>query len=125
MTSRFYGESEELLGKYAWYIKNSLDRGLLPGVPGHLGVPGNCLKPNDYGLFDMLGNAAEWCQDEVADYSAGEDKEDTRMIDNKNSRILRGGSFAGSVWSALRDWLAPTARNGTVGFRAARTFTAE
>jgi formylglycine-generating enzyme required for sulfatase activity len=126
LTSRFYGESEELLDKYAWYRKNSRDRGLLPGVPGLWGVPGNCLRPNDFGLFDMLGNAAEWCQDEFAIHSAGEDREDMRRIENQKSRILRGGSFPfGSVNSALRDWLAPTARNGTVGFRPARTIAAQ
>ena len=25
-TSRYYGDSEELLGKYGWYLKNSGDR---------------------------------------------------------------------------------------------------
>jgi formylglycine-generating enzyme required for sulfatase activity len=29
-TSRYYGETDELLGGYAWYRKNSLDRWLLP-----------------------------------------------------------------------------------------------
>jgi hypothetical protein len=128
LTSRFYGESDELLGQYAWYIKNSRNRGLLPGVPGRLGVPGNSLRPNDYGLFDMLGNALEWCQDGIAVYSAGEDKENMCLIENKNSRLLRGGSFycEGSiVRSDDRDCLAPTAHNTGVGFRAARTFIAE
>ena len=27
VTSRYYGETEELLGKYAWYTKNSQDAG--------------------------------------------------------------------------------------------------
>jgi formylglycine-generating enzyme required for sulfatase activity len=73
VTSRYYGDTEELLGKYAWYTKNSQDRGMLPGEAGKLGVPGGCLKPNDFGLFDMLGNALEWCQESIAYYpmSAG------------------------------------------------------
>jgi serine/threonine protein kinase len=33
-TSRYFGETSELLGDYAWYTKNSLDQGLLP--VGHL-----------------------------------------------------------------------------------------
>src|SRR5205807_1829546 len=53
-TSRYYGETEELLGNYAWYTKNSGDRWML-GV--------GSLKPNDLGLFDMLGNAWQWCED--------------------------------------------------------------
>ena len=36
VTSRYYGETEELLGKYAWYTKNSQDRGCCRGA-GKLG----------------------------------------------------------------------------------------
>ena len=52
-TSRYYGGSEELLGRYAWYSQNSRNRIW----------PCGRLKPNDFGLFDMLGNVYEWCQD--------------------------------------------------------------
>ncbi len=129
LTSRYYGESEELLGKYAWYTTNSRDRGMLPGVPGQFGVPGDCLKPNDLGLFDMLSNALEWCQDKVAFYEAGEDKEDKEdIIDKDSSRRVRGGSFTNHalyVRSAFRYEFVPSNRDATVGFRPARTFTAE
>jgi formylglycine-generating enzyme required for sulfatase activity len=131
VTSRYYGETEELLGKYAWYTKNSQDRGMLPGSPGRLGVRGNCLKPNDFGLFDMLGNAVEWCQESVMYYTPGaegkpsEDREDKQDITDKRSRVLRGGSFFYRSWSvrcANRDWLVPSGRRNDVGFRPARTF---
>src|SRR5439155_22571080 len=46
-TARYYGETEELLPKYAWYLKNAQDR------PWPVGM----LKPNDFGLFDAHGNA--------------------------------------------------------------------
>jgi formylglycine-generating enzyme required for sulfatase activity len=99
-----------------------------------LGVRGDCLKPNDLGLFDMLGNALEWCQESIAYYpvatdgKAIEDLEDKKDIKDKLSRVLRGGSFVNQpvdVRSALRIRDAPTYPIGLVGFRPARTFTTE
>ena len=52
-TGYSYGEPEELLGKYAWFSENSFGK-------SH---PVGQLKPNDLGLFDMHGNAWEWCDD--------------------------------------------------------------
>lgn len=119
MTSRYYGESEELLGKYAWYTTNSLNRWLLPG---------GSLKPNDLGLFDMLGNALEWCHDPVLLYASGDDKEfamDEKDVSNTSSRAVRGGSFynlAVVVRCGLRYKYAPADHFFNVGFRPARTF---
>jgi formylglycine-generating enzyme required for sulfatase activity len=113
LTSRYYGESEELLGRYAWYMNNS--RWLLPS---------GSLKPNDLGLFDMLGNAVVWCQDGFDLYKAGEDTEDKHDIQNGSRRVLRGGSFLclGSiVRSACRFRDVPTYSYHNSGFRAART----
>jgi formylglycine-generating enzyme required for sulfatase activity len=120
VTSRYYGETEELLGEYAWYTKNSQDRWMLPV---------GSLKPNDLGLFDMLGNANQWCQDRLVYYTAGDDKEDIKDmkdINNDGSRVLGGGSFyvqASFVRSAIRYWFVPSDRVDAVGFRPARTFT--
>jgi formylglycine-generating enzyme required for sulfatase activity len=41
------------LGKYAWYNENS---------NGH-SHPVGTKRPNELGLYDMLGNANEWCKD--------------------------------------------------------------
>jgi serine/threonine protein kinase/formylglycine-generating enzyme required for sulfatase activity len=121
-TSRYYGETEELLGKYAWYTKNSLDRCM---------VPGGTLKPNDFGLFDTLGNAVEWCQELLASYSpepggrASEDNEDKEGITYRLIRVVRGSSLsdrAVSVRSAGRHTFVPADRGASVGFRPARTF---
>jgi serine/threonine protein kinase/formylglycine-generating enzyme required for sulfatase activity len=120
VTSRYYGEGEELLGKYAWYQANSQSRWLLSV---------GSLKPNDWGLFDMLGNALEWTQDMPLLYVPGEDKENIndikKGIKTADSRVLRGGSFvnqASFVRCANRNWLVPTDRRSNVGFRPARTF---
>jgi formylglycine-generating enzyme required for sulfatase activity len=122
VTSRFFGETEELLPKYAWYLKNSKE----------MTWPVGCLKPNDLGLFDVQGNASTWCQGSYTAYPIGkggevsEDKEDDLVIDSTQSRVLRGGSFylqASLVRSADRYINVPTNRNLSVGFRPARTFT--
>ena len=61
VTSRYYGGSVELLGQYAWYNQNSKDRAWPCGL----------VKPNDLGLFDMLGNVYEWCQEQYEAIPAG------------------------------------------------------
>ncbi len=118
-TSRFYGDAEELLGKYAWYNRNT---------DGKRMMPVGTLRPNDCGLFDMLGNAAEWCQDRAALYTPGDDRaeaRDSEGIGNDKMRVLRGGSFAlqpEHVRCASRgDRPLPATANVWYGFRPART----
>ena len=74
-TARYYGRAEELLGKYAWYgATTNFERAW----------PVGSLKPNDFGLFDMLGNAAECCQERyVVDYA--------RYRENEKERESGGG----------------------------------
>ena len=50
ITSRYYGNSPNLLSAYAWYQANSREHSWGCGS----------LLPNDLGLFDMLGNQFEW-----------------------------------------------------------------
>ena len=54
VTSRYYGHSIDLLDAYARYQANSKEHAWACGS----------LFSNDLGLFDMLGNVCEWCQDE-------------------------------------------------------------
>jgi eukaryotic-like serine/threonine-protein kinase len=118
--SRYYGEAESLLPKYAWYTKNSKERIW----------PAGKLKPNDFGLFDAHGNVWTWCQEASKDYPPAnnttitEDVEDDLEIVPTHSRVLRGGSFynqASNLRSAYRDDDMPTYRINRVGFRVART----
>ena len=119
-SSRYYGDSEELLGKYAWFMKNSDDRTWPVGI----------LMPNDLGLFDMYGNVWCWCQDSLRGYPESEkapiadDNEDILVVTDRYSRVLRGNSFsaqAATMRSALRSNTTPGMRNLAVGFRPART----
>jgi serine/threonine protein kinase/formylglycine-generating enzyme required for sulfatase activity len=122
VTSRYYGETDELLVNYAWYGKNSLDRFMLP-VGRRM--------PNDFGLFDMLGNVGEWCQDEVLLNVPGGpggrkgDKRDVAEVRDSSIRVLCGGSFffqSGLVRSASRFAFGPGSSGNIAGFRVARSF---
>jgi formylglycine-generating enzyme required for sulfatase activity len=125
VTSRYYGETEELLGEYAWYLTNSRGQGMLP--------PGT-LKPNDFGLFDMNGNAFEWCLDGSTGYPYGEHgsavpdngwNEDSEYISNRFDHMTRGGAY----WdpplgqrSAHRLHAPPVLKADYLGLRPVRTF---
>jgi len=121
LTSRYYGETEDLLPKYAWYQKNSKDQTW----------PVGSLKPNDWGLFDVHGNVLTWCQERHLAYphdtgtTVYDDEEDITRINPQEPRALRSGSFflhANFLRSATRFNDLPTARVSFVGFRVARTF---
>lgn len=51
-------------------------------------------RPNAFGLFDMLGNVAEWCNDPYEqDYYANSPSTDPRGPVDGPKRVLRGGSW--------------------------------
>src|SRR5262249_26464125 len=45
--------------------------------------PAGSLWPNDLGLFDILGNALEWCQERRSTTLKPEDSEDSDPVSNK------------------------------------------
>jgi len=79
-------------------------------------------EPNDWGLYDMLGNAWEWTWSWYAD----EHVSDPFGPASGSSRVLRGGSAeddAGSARAASRLDSNPMRRWSRDGFRLARTAT--
>ena len=80
-------------------------------------------KPNAFGLYDVHGNVWEWCEDWYDDYPAGA-VTDPKGLGTGTSRVLRGGSFffnESLARSSSRGSFSPTIRNGSNGFRLART----
>jgi formylglycine-generating enzyme required for sulfatase activity len=119
VTSRYYGLTETLFEKYAWFQANGQNRTW----------PVGSMKPNDFGLFDMHGNAWEWCDDRYLDYpetadAVSEDSGSTKPVIDTQSHVLRGGAFSSppvNVRSASRLYDLPANRADSSGFRVART----
>lgn len=125
VTSRYYGCSEPLLSKYEWYL----------GSSNHRLWPVGSLKPNDWGLFDMLGNASEWTHEPFSYYPKSSQQtlepavnslDETPVLYNLE-RLARGGSWqtpSSRVRSAFRGPYLPTERRTHLGVRPARTYVA-
>jgi formylglycine-generating enzyme required for sulfatase activity len=112
-----FGDDDAGLAEYGWCEGNC------DGKTHPVGQK----RPNAFGLFDMHGNACEWCSDWLAD---SYDPPDGSIVNMKvvdptgpifgNKRVLRGGSWAdrpAACRSAARGGGEPDRRNDGAGLR--------
>jgi formylglycine-generating enzyme required for sulfatase activity len=83
----FFGDDESQLEKYAWYSKNS------NSVYHKVGQ----LQPNAFGIYDMLGNLAEWVLDQYDENYFTKMKDVTADPElqpgSRHPHLLKGGAY--------------------------------
>ncbi len=86
-TEYFFGDDDKSLAEYAWFESNS------HGKTHPVGLK----KPNDWGIYDIIGNVWEWCEDVwKGDYNEfpGDGSANLKNIEKQHRRSTRGGSWA-------------------------------
>jgi formylglycine-generating enzyme required for sulfatase activity len=81
-----FGESDEHLGDYAWFVENSSQQTHAVATK----------RANAFGLYDMNGNVWQWVQDLYAKYPTTSARRDPAGPDQPNEgpfRVIRGGNW--------------------------------
>ena len=117
-TAFSFGNDESKLGEYAWFDDNTGSEKYAHKV--------GMKKPNPWGLHDMHGNVSEWCSDWYDDPLTG--GVDPVGPEEGSGRVFRGGSWGddpGGCRSASRHGFVPSFRFNYLGFRVARSQSAQ
>jgi eukaryotic-like serine/threonine-protein kinase len=105
------GPIKNALDPYSWYKENS-------GARTHRVAS---KRPNPWGLFDMIGNVEEWCEDWYGDLSYTEPPpKDPPGPEAGSTRVIRGGcwnSVPDQATTRHRHFATPETRNDHIGFR--------
>lgn len=87
-TAFSFGDDASQLDEYGWFNGNTNAEGTKPVRQK---------KPNAWGLYDIHGNAAEWCIDGYGSYAASDKSLDAAAdwvrTDKPDPRVVRGGSW--------------------------------
>ncbi len=103
-TRFFWGDDERRFGEFANIADEASATFFKPGTEFARGVddgqgvhaPVGSYAPNQFGLYDMLGNIGEWCRDWSGRYAhstAPGTGERLAESDGRRTRIIRGGTF--------------------------------
>jgi formylglycine-generating enzyme required for sulfatase activity len=99
-TEYFFGNDQTALTDYGWFELNSLQRTHPVGMK----------KPNPWGLYDIVGNLWEWCEDDWHSDYAGAHSDGGAWLtgeDRQQRRTMRGGAWDMDAFrcrSTYRSW---------------------
>lgn len=85
--------------------------------------PANAFEPNDFGLYNMAGNVAEWCEDAYAEnaYAVTWDLNTVNKDADEPRKVIRGGSWKDIAYyleTGTRTYELQNKRRSYIGFRS-------